>query len=69
MVICDIEIACKILEGEEEDKYLAKVTEEMMNSKNKYNKKRGNKKGKIFLVLELYLSITLYMYYNDALPC
>lgn len=47
MVIQDIEITCKILEGEEEDKYLAKAMEEMIASKNKYNKfKRGGKKGK-----------------------
>lgn len=47
MVIQDIEITWKILEGEEEDKYLAKAVEEMIASKNKYNKsKRGAKKGK-----------------------
>lgn len=46
MVIQDIEVACKILEGEEEDKYLAKAMEDMAASKNRYNKaKRGNKKG------------------------
>ncbi|XP_071646011.1 la protein homolog isoform X2 [Temnothorax longispinosus] len=38
VVIQDIEVTCKILEGEEEDKYLAKVMEEMVASKNKYNK-------------------------------
>ncbi|XP_077264507.1 la autoantigen-like isoform X2 [Temnothorax americanus] len=38
VVIQDIEVTCKILEGEEEDKYLAKVMEEMLASKNKYNK-------------------------------
>ncbi|XP_077264498.1 la autoantigen-like isoform X1 [Temnothorax americanus] len=47
VVIQDIEVTCKILEGEEEDKYLAKVMEEMLASKNKYNKaKRAGKKGR-----------------------
>ncbi|TGZ51179.1 La-like protein [Temnothorax longispinosus] len=47
VVIQDIEVTCKILEGEEEDKYLAKVMEEMVASKNKYNKaKRAGKKGR-----------------------
>ncbi|XP_036143913.1 la protein homolog [Monomorium pharaonis] len=48
MVIQDTEITCKILEGQEEAKYLAKVMEEMMSkSKNKLNKaKRGGKKGR-----------------------
>ncbi|XP_071646012.1 la protein homolog isoform X3 [Temnothorax longispinosus] len=46
VVIQDIEVTCKILEGEEEDKYLAKVMEEMVASKNKYNKaKRAGKKA------------------------
>ncbi|XP_077264517.1 la autoantigen-like isoform X3 [Temnothorax americanus] len=46
VVIQDIEVTCKILEGEEEDKYLAKVMEEMLASKNKYNKaKRAGKKA------------------------
>ncbi|XP_024891749.1 la protein homolog [Temnothorax curvispinosus] len=47
VVIQDIKVTCKILEGEEEDKYLAKVMEEMVASKNKYNKaKRAGKKGR-----------------------
>jgi len=47
VVIQDIDVICKILEGEEEDKYLTKVIEDMLASKNKYNKsKRGNKKGR-----------------------
>lgn len=46
MVIQDIEVTCKMLEGEEEDKYLAKAMEDIVASKNKYNKsKRGAKKG------------------------
>ncbi|XP_071553477.1 la protein homolog isoform X2 [Temnothorax nylanderi] len=46
VVIQDIKVTCKILEGEEEDKYLAKVMEEMVASKNKYNKaKRAGKKA------------------------
>lgn len=50
MKIQDIEVTCKILEGEEEDKYLTKAMEEMVASKYKYNKgKRGGKKGKTFL--------------------
>jgi len=47
VVIQDIDVICKILEGEEEDKYLTKVIEDMLASKNRYNKsKRGNKKGR-----------------------
>jgi len=47
VIIQDIEVTCKILEGEEEDKYLAKAMGDMVASKNKHNKaKRGNKKGK-----------------------
>lgn len=47
MVILNNEVTCRILEGEEEEKYLAKVVEEMNASKNKYNKsKRGARKGK-----------------------
>nr|XP_012232331.1 PREDICTED: la protein homolog isoform X2 [Linepithema humile] len=45
LTINDVEITCKILEGEEEGKYLAKALEEMIALKNKYNKtKRGGKK-------------------------
>lgn len=53
--IQDIEVTFKILEGEEETKYLTKVMEEMVASKNKYNKaKRGAKKGKsYFKILQL----------------
>ncbi|XP_011064336.1 PREDICTED: la protein homolog [Acromyrmex echinatior] len=47
VVIQDIEVTCKMLEGEEEDKYLAKAMEDIVASKNKYNKsKRGAKKGR-----------------------
>ncbi|XP_011863920.1 PREDICTED: la protein homolog, partial [Vollenhovia emeryi] len=47
VVIKDIEVTCKLLEGEEENKYLAKAMEDMVASKNKYHKaKRGNKKGR-----------------------
>jgi len=47
VTIHDNEVTCRILEGEEEEKYLAKVLEEMSASKNKFNKsKRGAKKGK-----------------------
>ncbi|XP_014476465.1 PREDICTED: la protein homolog [Dinoponera quadriceps] len=41
------EVTCRILEGEEEEKYLIKVTEEMIAAKNKHSKgKRGGKKGR-----------------------
>jgi len=47
VTIHDNEVTCRVLEGEEEEKYLAKVLEEMSASKNKFNKsKRGAKKGK-----------------------
>ncbi|KAH0951684.1 hypothetical protein HN011_012258 [Eciton burchellii] len=47
VTIHDNEVTCRILEGEEEEKYLAKVLEEMSASKNKFNKsKRGAKKGR-----------------------
>ncbi|KYN45192.1 La protein like protein [Trachymyrmex septentrionalis] len=47
VIIQDIEVSCKMLEGEEEDKYLAKAMEDIVASKNKYNKsKRGAKKGR-----------------------
>ncbi|XP_012256905.2 la protein homolog [Athalia rosae] len=40
------EVTCRVLEGEEEDKYLAKAKEEMANLRQKYNKgKRGGRKG------------------------
>ncbi|KYM96963.1 PREDICTED: la protein homolog [Cyphomyrmex costatus] len=47
VVIQDIEVTCKMLEGEEEDKYLTKAMEDIVASKNKFNKsKRGAKKGR-----------------------
>lgn len=68
MIIQDIEVTCKILEGEEEDKYLAKAMEEMIASKNKYNKsKRGGKKGK--RLFQNVIIIDHQICYNDALPC
>ncbi|XP_011169375.2 la protein homolog [Solenopsis invicta] len=47
VVIENTEVTCKILEGEEERKYLAKAMEDMIASKNKYYKsKRSAKKGR-----------------------
>lgn len=47
MVIGEVEVIYKVLEGEEEDKYLAKTMEEIAASKKKYSKgKRSGKKGK-----------------------
>lgn len=47
VVIQETEVTCKVLEGEEEDKYLTKAMEDMAASKSKYNKaKRGGKKGR-----------------------
>lgn len=41
------EVTCRVLEGEEEDKYLAKAKEEMANLRQKYNHKgkRGGRRG------------------------
>lgn len=48
VLILDKEVPCRVLEGEEEEKYLAKAKEEMANIRQKYNKgKRSGKKGKI----------------------
>ncbi|EZA58323.1 La protein-like protein [Ooceraea biroi] len=46
--IHDNEVACRVLEGEEEDKYLAKVLEEMTATKIKFSKSKrgGAKKGR-----------------------
>ncbi|XP_070523210.1 la protein homolog isoform X1 [Cardiocondyla obscurior] len=45
IVIQETEITCKVLEGKEEDKYLAKAMEDMVASKNKYIKaKRSGRK-------------------------
>ncbi|XP_076683313.1 la autoantigen-like [Andrena cerasifolii] len=45
--IRDQEVPCRVLEGEEEEKYLAKAKEEMANIRQKYNKgKRSGKKGR-----------------------
>ena len=45
--IRDTEVPCRVLEGEEEEKYLAKAKEEMANIRQKYNKgKRSGKKGR-----------------------
>ncbi|EFN83074.1 La protein-like protein [Harpegnathos saltator] len=47
VTINNSEVTCRILEGEEEEKYLIKVTEEMTAAKNKHNKgKRSGKKGR-----------------------
>lgn len=46
LLIGDTEVTCKILDGEEENKYLTKVAEEIAASKNKFKSKRGGKKGR-----------------------
>ncbi|KZC11665.1 PREDICTED: la protein homolog [Dufourea novaeangliae] len=47
VLIHDKEVTCRILEGEEEEKYLAKAKEDMANTRQRYNKgKRGGKKGR-----------------------
>ncbi|EFN62299.1 La protein-like protein [Camponotus floridanus] len=47
VVIGEVEVIYKVLEGEEEDKYLAKTMEEIAASKKKYSKgKRSGKKGR-----------------------
>ncbi|XP_029677687.1 la protein homolog [Formica exsecta] len=47
VLIREVEVTCKVLEGEEEDKYLAKTLEEMAASKKKFGKgKRSGKKGR-----------------------
>ncbi|KAL6428512.1 hypothetical protein ACFW04_007867 [Cataglyphis niger] len=44
VLINEVEVTCKVLEGEEEDKYLAKTLEEMAASKKKFSK--GKRSGK-----------------------
>lgn len=47
MMIQNLEVTFRVLEGEEEENYLIKVTESMVAAKNKHNKgKRSGKKGK-----------------------
>lgn len=47
VLIREVEVTCKVLEGEEEDKYLAKTMEDIAASKKKYSKgKRSGKKGR-----------------------
>lgn len=47
VLIGEVEVICKVLEGEEEDKYLTKTMEEIAASKKKYSKgKRSGKKGR-----------------------
>ncbi|KOC63739.1 La protein like protein [Habropoda laboriosa] len=46
VLICDKEVTCRILEGEEEEKYLAKAKEEMTNVRQKYTKGKKGKKGR-----------------------
>ncbi|KMQ89718.1 la-like protein, partial [Lasius niger] len=47
VIIRDVEVTCKVLEGEEEDKYLAKTMEEIAALKKKYSKgKRSGRKGR-----------------------
>jgi hypothetical protein len=47
VIIHDVEVTCKVLEGEEEDKYLAKTMEEIAALKKKYSKgKRSGRKGR-----------------------
>ncbi|XP_046605932.1 la protein homolog [Neodiprion virginianus] len=47
LLISGKEVTCRILEGEEEDKYLAKAKEEMANLRQKYDHKgkRGGRRG------------------------
>lgn len=46
VMIQNTEVTCKVLEGEEEDKYLTKAMEDITASKNKYNKTKRGKKGR-----------------------
>lgn len=66
VVIGEVEVVCKVLEGEEEDKYLTKTMEEIAASKKKYSKgKRSGKKGKNYSNLKILLFYWL-LYINDA---
>ncbi|CAK9833927.1 La protein homolog [Anthophora retusa] len=46
VLIRDKEVTCRIIEGEEEEKYLAKAKEEMTNLRQKYTKGKKGKKGR-----------------------
>ncbi|KAG7197396.1 hypothetical protein KM043_018500 [Ampulex compressa] len=47
VMINETEVTCRILEGEEEEKYLAKAKGEMANTRQKYTKsRRGGRKGR-----------------------
>lgn len=67
MIIRDVEVTCKVLEGEEEDKYLAKTMEEIAALKKKYSKgKRSGRKGKNRSTLKI-LQLLNIIYINDAI--
>ncbi|XP_011646192.1 la protein homolog [Pogonomyrmex barbatus] len=46
VMIQEVEVICKILEGEEEDKYLIKAMGDMIASKNKFIKAKRGRKGR-----------------------
>ncbi|XP_076763475.1 la autoantigen-like isoform X2 [Xylocopa sonorina] len=46
VLIRNKEVTCRVLEGEEEEKYLSKAKEDMANSRQKYNKGKKGKKGR-----------------------
>ncbi|CAL7939406.1 unnamed protein product [Xylocopa violacea] len=46
VLIRDKEVICRVLEGEEEEKYLSKAKEDMANCRQKYNKGKKGKKGR-----------------------
>lgn len=68
MIIRDVEVTCKVLEGEEEDKYLAKTMEEIAALKKKYSKgKRSGRKGKNRSILKILQLSNIIIYINDAI--
>lgn len=68
-MIHDNEVTCRVLEGEEENEYLAKVLKDMNASKNKFNKSkrgaRGSKKGTEALVKKSEKTVPNY----ESLAC
>ncbi|XP_029167874.1 la protein homolog [Nylanderia fulva] len=46
VTIRDVEVTLRVLEGEEEDKYLTKTMEDMLASKKKYSRGKRGKKGR-----------------------
>lgn len=45
ILIQDKTVTCRVLEGEEEEKYLTKAKTQIVNTRQKYNKGKKGKKG------------------------